>query len=81
MDSVEKFALSIMLIFGALIVGGLMAVGIAWADKAAFLYALASAIVVWGSAFAVLFGKPTIYGALLVVAGLLIAASITSIVT
>lgn len=81
MDSVEKFALSIMLIFGALIVGGLMAVGIAWNDKAAFLYALSGAIVVWGSSFAVLFGKPTIYGALLVVAGLLIAASVTSIVT
>jgi len=81
MDSVEKFALSIMLLFGALIVGGLMAVGIAWGDKPAFLYALAAAIVVWASAFAVLFGRPPIYGALLVVAGLLVAASITAIVT
>ena len=81
MDSVEKFALSIMLLFGALIVGGLMAIGIAWSNKPAFLYALASAVVVWGSAFAVLFNKPTIYGGLLVVAGFLIAASITMIVT
>ena len=81
MDSVEKFALSIMLLFGALIVGGLMAIGIAWNDKPAFLYALASAVVVWGSSFAVLFSKPTIYGALLVVAVLLVAASIRTIVT
>lgn len=81
MDSVEKFALSIMLLFGALIVGGLMAVGIAWNDKPAFLYALAAAIVIWGSAFAVLFSKPPIYGALLIIAGLLVAASITAIVT
>ncbi len=81
MDSVEKFALSIMLLFGALIVGGLMAVGIAWSDKAAFLYALSAAIVIWASAFAVLFGKPPIYGALLFIAAVLIAASITSIVT
>ena len=81
MDSVEKFALSIMLLFGALIIGGLMAIGIAWNDKPAFLYALGSAVVVWGSSFAVLFGKPTIYGAVLVVAILLIAASIGAIVT
>jgi len=80
MDSVEKFALSIMLLFGALIVGGLMAFGIFWSNKPAFLYALAAAIVVWGSAFAVLFGKPPIYGALLFIAALLVAASITTIV-
>jgi hypothetical protein len=81
MDSVEKFALSIMLVFGALVIGGLMAVGIAWNDKPGFLFALAAAIIVWISAFAVLFGKPTIYGVLLVLAGCLVAASIAAVVT
>ena len=35
-----------MVAFGAIIIGGLMAVGIAWQDKAAFLYALSAAVAV-----------------------------------
>lgn len=35
MDNFEKYALALMVVFGALIIGGLMAVHIAWVHKAA----------------------------------------------
>lgn len=80
MDKYENFALTILITFGALIIGFLMAVGIVWNDKPTFLFALSSAVVVWGSAFAVIFEKPGLYGALLVVTVMLVAASITALV-
>ncbi|MEK1854620.1 MAG: hypothetical protein AAAC48_22850 [Phyllobacterium sp.] len=80
MDNFEKYALALMVVFGALIIGGLMAVHIAWAHKAGFLYALGAAIVVWAAGFAVLFDKPRLYGLLLLVATSLITASVVVLV-
>ena len=80
MDNFEKYALAIMVVFGALIIGGLMAVHIAWLHKAGFLFALGSAVVVWFAGFAVLFDKPRLYGLLLLIATGLIVASIVVLV-
>ncbi|MCO4316602.1 hypothetical protein M8997_005355 [Phyllobacterium sp. 21LDTY02-6] len=80
MDKFENYALALMVVFGALVIGGLMAIHIAWMHKAGFLFALGSAVVVWGAGFAVLFDKPRLYGLLLLCAILLIAASITVLV-
>jgi hypothetical protein len=80
MDNFEKYALALMVVFGALIIGGLMAVHIAWAHKAGFLYALGAAVVVWSAGFAVLFDKPRVYGLLLLCAIALITASVVVIV-
>ncbi|MGH6761346.1 MAG: hypothetical protein ACRECW_07115 [Phyllobacterium sp.] len=80
MDKYENFALTVLVAFGALIIGSLMAIGIVWHDKPTFLFALGAAVVVWGSAFAVIFEKPGLYGGLLVLTVLLVAASITALV-
>lgn len=80
MDNFEKYALALMVVFGALIIGGLMAVHIAWEHKAGFLYALGAAVVVWSAGFTVLFDKPRIYGLLLLVAIALITASVVVLV-
>jgi hypothetical protein len=80
MDNFEKYALALMVVFGALIIGGLMAVHIAWGHKAGFLYALGAAVIVWGAGFAVLFDKPRLYGLLLLVATALITASVVVLV-
>ncbi|MBA8881280.1 MULTISPECIES: hypothetical protein [Phyllobacterium] len=80
MDNFEKYALALMVVFGALIIGGLMAVHIAWVHKAGFLYALSAAVVVWAAGFAVLFDKPRVYGFLLLVAAGFITASIVVLV-
>jgi hypothetical protein len=80
MDS-EHFAVMLMTVFGALILGGLMAVGIAWHDKATFIFALAGTVSAWVAAFPVMFDKPRFYSVLLILCVLLTAGSIVSFVS
>lgn len=77
----EHFAVMLMMIFGALILGALMAVGIAWHDKPTFMFALFGTISAWAAAFPVMFDRPRIYGVLLVVCILFTAASIATFVS
>ncbi|TPW29848.1 hypothetical protein [Pararhizobium mangrovi] len=79
MDS-EHFAVMLMSVFGALILGGLMAAGIAWQDKPTFLFALAGTVCAWSAAFPVMFDKPRIYGVLLAVCVVLIAGSVVAFI-
>ncbi|MCZ2328751.1 hypothetical protein [Bartonella sp. F02] len=76
MDDYEKFAIGLFIVFGALIIGGLMSVHIVLMNKSGFLFALSAAIVGWFSAFAVLFDKPKIYLGLMVLGILCVASSI-----
>lgn len=81
MDDYERYATGLLIVFGALIVGGLMAASLYYGDKPAFLFALGAAVTAWFSAFAVLFDKPRVYGAMIAIAVGLVAASIGAIVT
>lgn len=76
MDDYEKFATGLLIIFGALVIGGLMAMHIAIANKPGFLFALSGGIVGWFSAFAVLFDKPRLYLVMIIVAVICVACSI-----
>lgn len=76
MDDYERYATGLLIVFGALIIGGLMAVNITIGDKPGFLFALAAAIVAWVSAFAVLFDRPRFYGIMIALAVVLTGASI-----
>ncbi len=81
MDDYEKYATGLLIVFGALIIGGLMTVNLVVYDKPGFLFALGAAVVAWFSAFAVLFDRPRIYGLLLAIAIGLVGASIGAYVT
>lgn len=81
MDNYEKYAIAVIITFGALIIGGLMAVGVAWGDKAGFLFALGASVLAWISGHAVLFNKPKVYGLLIVGSAVLVGCSIISLVT
>ncbi|MBX8801099.1 hypothetical protein [Pseudochrobactrum asaccharolyticum] len=81
MDDYEKYAMGMMIVFGALIIGALITVNLVVYDKPGFLFALGAAVVAWFSAFAVLLDKPRVYGALIAVAIGLVAASIGAYVT
>ncbi len=81
MDRYETFATWIFIVFGALIIGGLMAFAITTGDKSAFLCSLASACAAFFLGFAVIFDQPRLYGLILFASVALIAASITAIVT
>jgi hypothetical protein len=80
MDNYEKYAIAVIITFGALVIAGLMAVTIAWGDKPGFLFALGACVLAWISGHAVLFDKPRIYGLLIVGAAALVGASIFSLV-
>jgi len=80
MDDYEKLSTGLLIVFGALIIGGMMAMHIAMANKAGFLYALAAAVIGWFSAFAVLFDKPRGYFWMIVAAVLCVAMSIAQYV-
>jgi hypothetical protein len=79
MDS-DRFSLNLMIVFGAIIIAGLMAAGLVWQDKGTFLYALGSAVTIWFASFAVMFDRKRSYLFLLLVAIVLIALSITALV-
>lgn len=81
MDNYEQYGISVIIVFGALAVGGLMLVGGAVADKGVFLFALGAALAGWVSGHAVLFNKPKLYGGLVLLAVILCAGSVWQLVT
>src|SRR5690606_22073235 len=42
-DNFEKYAVAVIIVFGAVIIGGLMAAAVSWRDRDAFLFALGAA--------------------------------------
>lgn len=81
MDNYEKYAISVMIVFGALSIGGLMVAGTVGGDKGVFLFAFAAAIVGWISGHAVLFNKPKLYGGCMLIAMFFMALSLWQLVT
>lgn len=80
MNNYEGFAVSVIIVFGALIIGGLMAANITLADKDGFLFALGAAGTAWLSGHAVLFNRPRLYGLLIVATAVFCGASIFMLV-
>lgn len=77
MESGERFAGALTIVFGALAIGGLMAMNIAIGNKTGFLFALGAATSAWACAPAVLFYKPGLYRILL---GLSVAFCVASVI-
>ncbi|EJF90389.1 hypothetical protein [Bartonella tamiae] len=76
MDDYEKFAVGLLIMFGMLIIGGLMAVHIVTLNKPGFIFALSAGVVGWFSAFAILFDRPRMYLGFIVLAIICVAISI-----
>ena len=74
-DNYEKYAIAVIIVFGALVIGGLMAASIAAGDRSGFLFALGAATSAWIAGHAMLFDRPGVYGLLVVLAALLAAGS------
>ena len=79
-DNYEKYAVAVIIVFGALILGGLMAVNIAYGVRSGFLYALGGSTAAWIAGHAMLFDRPRVYGGLIIVATLMAIASTISLV-
>jgi hypothetical protein len=80
-DNYEKYAIAVIIVFGAVIIGGLMAANLLYGDRSGFLFALGAATAAWVAGHAMLFDRPRIYGALIVLATLMSIASTITLVT
>ena len=80
-DNYEKYGVAVIIVFGAMIIGGLMAAGLAMGDRPACLWSLGSAALAWVSGHAVLFDRPRLYGGLIFGAAVFAIASIVALLT
>lgn len=74
-DNFDKAGIAVIIVFGALIIGGLMAANLAIGDRNGFLFALGSAFAAWIAGHIVLFDMPRVYAVLIAVAALMAVAS------
>ncbi|KQZ81458.1 hypothetical protein ASD64_10415 [Mesorhizobium sp. Root157] len=77
-DNFDKAGIAVIIVFGALILGGLMAANLAIGDRNGFLFALGAAFTAWIAGHVVLFDLPRIYAALIGIAALMALASTVS---
>jgi hypothetical protein len=74
-DNYERYAIAVIIVFGALVIGGLMAACIATGERSGFLLALGAATSGWIAGHAMLFDRPGVYGLLVFIAAVLAASS------
>ena len=77
----EKYAVAVIIVFGALIIGGLMAASMSFGHRNGFLFALGGATAAWISGNALLLDRPRIYALFVGIAAVLLIASTITLVT
>jgi hypothetical protein len=80
-DNYEKYAIAVIIVFGAVAIAGLMGANIMTGDRGGFLLALGSATCGWIAGHAMLFDQPRIYGILVVLAALFAVGSTVALAT
>ncbi len=80
-DNYEKYAVAVIIVFGAVIIGGLMAATIALGDRSGFFFALGAATCAWIAGHAMLFDRPRVYGVLIALATLMSVAATIALAT
>lgn len=71
----DRSAIAIAIVFGAVIICGLMAASLVYRQRDGFMFALGAAVAAWFAGHAMLFDLPRIYGVLIVLSALLAGAS------
>jgi low temperature requirement protein LtrA len=80
-QSIERHGILVIIVFGAMIVAGIMAYGIAHDDRVLFLVGLVSAVVALASGFAIYLDHPRLYGVLAAITIVLVSSSIVRLVS
>ncbi len=80
-NDLERYAIAIIVVFGALAIGGLMAAGISGGDRSTFLYALGAAASAWLAGYAMVFHLPRLLAVLILLALLMAIASTVAFIT
>src|ERR1041384_3219247 len=76
----EKNAIAVIIVFGALIIGGLMAASMTFGHRNGFLFALGGATAAWISGNALLLDRPRIYALFVGIAALMLVGSTLTLV-
>lgn len=79
-DNFEKYAVAVIITFGAVIVAGLMAAALSFHDRNAFLFALGAATLAWIAGHAMIFDMPRAYAVLVGLATIMAIASTLTLV-
>jgi predicted aspartyl protease len=74
-DNFDKAAIAVIIAFGALIVGGLMAANLSVGDRTGFLFALGAGFAAWIAGYMILFDLPRAYAALIGISAIMAVAS------
>ncbi|MBI1620669.1 hypothetical protein [Aquamicrobium zhengzhouense] len=75
-DDFEKSAIFIIVVFGALTIGGLMAANLVYGQRTGVLFALGSSTCAWVAGYAMIYNKPSAFRWLLAGACLFGVASV-----
>ncbi|MCT8988999.1 hypothetical protein NYR54_01640 [Chelativorans sp. SCAU2101] len=70
-ENYDSFAVTISTVFGAIIVGGLMAAALVYGERDAFFFALGAATAAWLAGYAIFFDRPRTFMALVGIAVLM----------
>ncbi|UUP19550.1 hypothetical protein [Nitratireductor thuwali] len=76
-EKYDAYAAAIIVTFGAMIIGGLMAAGIAFNVRDAFLFALGAATAAWLAGYAMFFDRARTF---LVLTGLSVLSSLAAFI-
>lgn len=76
----DRSAIAIAIVFGAVIICGLMAASLVYRQRDGFLFALGAATAAWFAGHAMLFDMPKVYGILIVISALMAGASTIALV-
>ena len=71
----EVSAIAIIVVFGALTLGGLMAASLCFGERDAFFFALASSTSAWATGYAMIYQRPNAFRWLLLLTVLMAVAS------
>ncbi|WEX07222.1 hypothetical protein [Chelativorans sp. AA-79] len=66
-DNFEAYAVAVIIVFGAITIGGLMAATISFGERDGFLFSLGAGTSAWLAGYAIFFDRPRTYMAFLVV--------------
>ena len=77
----ENPAIAIIVVFGALTIGGLMGAAIGFGDRDSFLFALGSSAAAWAAGYAMIFQKPHVFRWLLILAIAMAVLSTVALIT
>jgi hypothetical protein len=74
-DNFDKAAIAVIIVFGAIILGGLMAANLVVGDRNGFLFALCAAFLAWIAGHMILFDLPRAYAFLVAGAAVMAVCS------